>query len=82
MAFTNGWVYNLKVENPPTNAPRLIAIVLAFPIIAVLAVALRFGVRLKTGRAIGPDDWWVVWSTVSIISISSSTTMKLLTVNS
>ena len=67
MAWTKGWVYNLDVADVSTRAGRLIAICLAFPIIATLAVLLRFGVRIRTGRSVGPDDYCVLASLVSTI---------------
>ena len=59
-----GWVYNLKDPNAPTSAPRLIAIAIAFSILATLAICLRFGVRARTGKTIGLDDWAAAFSWV------------------
>jgi fucose 4-O-acetylase-like acetyltransferase len=64
-AFTTGWVYNLKEANAPTATPRLIAAALAFPMIATLAILLRFYARARNSkRNIRLDDIAVLWSLV------------------
>lgn len=60
-----GWVYNLKDQNAPTTAPRLIAICMTFSAFALLAVALRFHMRLQTEKGLWVDDYTSLFSAVS-----------------
>ena len=57
-AFTVGWVYNLRDGNATTSAGSLVGIAIAFALIATLAVALRFYVRLtRATKTLALDDW-------------------------
>lgn len=59
-----GWVYNLEDQNAPTQAPRLIAICITFSTVALLAVVLRFYVRLRTKKGLWIDDYASLFSAV------------------
>ncbi|KAF7113927.1 hypothetical protein CNMCM5793_006110 [Aspergillus hiratsukae] len=63
-----GWVYNLKSPDPHSQVPRVIAISLAFPIAALLAVLLRLYVRIHTKRAGWVDDYAALFSAVLAIA--------------
>lgn len=49
---TVGWVFNLHDE-VPSSAPKLIAIAIVFPCLALLSVVLRLGIRLRAKSAVG-----------------------------
>ena len=59
-----GWVYNLQDQNAPTSAPRLVAVALALPILATLAICLRMGIRIKSERPFALDDFAVIFGDV------------------
>ncbi|KAE8149172.1 hypothetical protein BDV25DRAFT_168015 [Aspergillus avenaceus] len=59
-----GWVYNLETADPNSHIPRVIAISLVFPIFALLAVALRFYIRIHTKRSVWLDDYASLFSAV------------------
>lgn len=59
-----GWVYNLHGEDPHSEIPRVIAICLVFSISALLAIGLRFYVRLSTNRAPWVDDYAALASSI------------------
>ncbi|RHZ73302.1 hypothetical protein CDV55_103514 [Aspergillus turcosus] len=63
-----GWVYNLKTPDPHSQVPRVIAISLAFPIAALLAVLLRLYVRIHTKRAAWVDDYAALFSAILAIA--------------
>lgn len=65
-----GWVYNLDTPDPNSDIPRVIAICLVFPIAAVLAVCLRFYVRLRTKRAPWWDDYCALIASLLAIAYS------------
>ncbi|CEJ57789.1 hypothetical protein PMG11_06469 [Penicillium brasilianum] len=59
-----GWVYNLYGEDPHSEIPRVIAICLVFSISALLAIGLRFYVRLSTNRTPWVDDYSALASSI------------------
>lgn len=63
-----GWVYNLKTPDPHSHVPRVIAISLAFPIAALLAVLLRLYARIYTKRAAWVDDYAALFSAILAIA--------------
>ncbi|PWY72291.1 hypothetical protein BO70DRAFT_320500 [Aspergillus heteromorphus CBS 117.55] len=52
-----GWVYNLHTTDPHSHVARVVGLCLAFSILACVAVALRFYVRVHTKRRIWCDDF-------------------------
>ncbi|KAJ5608856.1 hypothetical protein N7528_009423 [Penicillium herquei] len=52
-----GWVYNLHRTDPNSSISEVIAISLVFAILALLAVCLRFYVRLRSNRLPWYDDY-------------------------
>ncbi|OQD90411.1 hypothetical protein PENANT_c001G08835 [Penicillium antarcticum] len=56
------WVHNLHKPDPDTKIGRVIAICVVFPTLALLAVCLRFYVRLTTKRTPWWDDYTVLAS--------------------
>ncbi|KAJ5355019.1 uncharacterized protein N7496_012231 [Penicillium cataractarum] len=59
-----GWVYNLHGEDPHSEISRVIAICLVFSISALLAIILRFYVRLSTNRTPWVDDYAALASSI------------------
>lgn len=59
-----GWVYNLHKPDPNSKVAQVIAICLIFPLLAFLAVILRFYVRRRTERSLWVDDYAVLGSTI------------------
>lgn len=51
------WVYNLHSHDPGDETVLVIVVNLVFPILALLAVALRFYVRRFTNRSPWVDDY-------------------------
>lgn len=60
------WVYNLSSPDPHSHVPRMIAINLIFPLLAVLAVAFRFFVRFRLKRTPWVDDYAALSSAVLV----------------
>lgn len=52
-----GWVYNLHRTDPNSSIPEVIAICLVFAILSLLAVGLRFYVRIRIKRMPWYDDY-------------------------
>lgn len=52
-----GWVYNLQHADPKSSIPEVIAICLVFSIFSLLAVCLRFYVRVRSKRLPWYDDY-------------------------
>ena len=71
-SLTVGWVYNLHDPAATTTAPRLITIAIIFSVLATLAIALRFTVRLRSVAGLGLDDAAVLSSCVRNAPRSSS----------
>lgn len=59
-----GWVYNLHREDPNSEIPRVITICLVFSISALLAICLRFYVRILTRRTPWVDDYAALASSI------------------
>ncbi|KAJ9602386.1 hypothetical protein H2200_013241 [Cladophialophora chaetospira] len=59
-----GWVHNLHDPNAVTRAPRLIAICAVFSGFALLAIVLRFYVRLRSKRNPWYDDYATLFSAI------------------
>ena len=65
--YTVGWVYNLQDENAISDAESLIAVAVTFSVIATVAVALRFYVRLsRASKTLALDDWIALVAVVSL----------------
>ncbi|KAJ5559067.1 hypothetical protein N7535_009068 [Penicillium sp. DV-2018c] len=56
------WVHNLHETDPDSRIRRVIVMCVVFPILALLAVCLRFYVRFRTKRAPWGDDYAVLIS--------------------
>jgi hypothetical protein len=56
------WVHNLHSPDPDDHTPRIIAVCVAFPVAACVAVALRFHVRVWAKRSVGIDDFAALFS--------------------
>ncbi|KAJ5633369.1 hypothetical protein N7490_009708 [Penicillium lividum] len=52
-----GWVYNLNEKDPNSEIPKVIGICLAFSILSLFAVCLRFYVRISRNRSLWIDDY-------------------------
>ena len=66
--YTVGWVYNLQDENAVSDAESLITVAITFAVIATLAVALRFYVRLtRASKTLALDDWIALVAVVRIV---------------
>ncbi|KAJ5120745.1 uncharacterized protein N7515_010133 [Penicillium bovifimosum] len=56
------WVHNLHGSDPHSRIGRAIVMCVVFPVLALMAVCLRFYVRLRTKRAPWVDDYAVLIS--------------------
>ncbi|KAE8358530.1 hypothetical protein BDV27DRAFT_150364 [Aspergillus caelatus] len=61
-----GWVYNLEKPDPHSDFGQVIAICLVFTIAALLAVALRFYIRIHTKRSLWLDDYAALYSALMV----------------
>jgi hypothetical protein len=68
-----GWVYNLETPDPKSEINQVIAISLVFPIAALLAVALRFYIRIHTKRSVWLDDYAALYSAVMVSGYGGNT---------
>jgi hypothetical protein len=59
-----GWVYNLNERDPNSEIPKVIAICLVFSILSLLAVCLRFYVRISNNRLPWIDDYAALASSI------------------
>ncbi|KAJ5454024.1 uncharacterized protein N7458_004980 [Penicillium daleae] len=59
-----GWVYNLHRSDPNSEIPRVITICLVFSTSALLAICLRFYVRISTNRTPWVDDYAALASSI------------------
>ena len=59
-----GWVHNLAHPDAHSHVARVIAICLTFSISAVIALLLRFYIRLHSKRALWLDDYSAACSAV------------------
>lgn len=59
-----GWVYNLHRVDPNSEIPRVITICLVFSISALLAICLRFYVRISRHRTPWVDDYAALASSI------------------
>lgn len=60
------WVYNLPSPDPHSHVPRVIAICIIFPLLALLSVAFRFFVRIRLQRTPWVDDYAALSSAVLV----------------
>ena len=60
--------------------PTILGLSIAFPILSILAVLLRFKARTITRAKLGADDWTIAAALVgySVLSCSSIVLMKFL----
>lgn len=77
-----GWVHNLHTPDPNSEVPRVIAICLVFPIVAFLAVCLRFYVRLRVQRKPWVDDYAVLASSILTFAYAGITIARELSSSS
>ncbi|KAE8379333.1 hypothetical protein BDV26DRAFT_169359 [Aspergillus bertholletiae] len=68
-----GWVHNLEKPDPHSEVSQVIAVSLVFTIIALLAVALRFYIRIHTKRPLWLDDYAALYSAVMVTGYCAST---------
>ncbi|KAF7591206.1 hypothetical protein BBP40_001865 [Aspergillus hancockii] len=68
-----GWVYNLEKPDPHSEINQVIAISVVFPIAALLAVVLRFYIRIHTNRSVWLDDYAALYSAVMVSGYSGIT---------
>ncbi|KAE8165061.1 hypothetical protein BDV40DRAFT_259305 [Aspergillus tamarii] len=61
-----GWVYNLEKPDPHSEFGQVIAICVVFMIAALLAVALRFYIRIHTKRSLWLDDYAALYSALMV----------------
>lgn len=66
-----GWVYNLHGSDPDSDIPRVITICLVFSISALLAISLRFYVRLTTNRTPWVDDYAALASSIFALAYAA-----------
>lgn len=77
--YTVGWVYNLQDENATTDAGSLITVAITFAVIATLAVALRFYVRLsRVSKSLALDDWIALIAVVRVILSVAQVEVRLI----
>lgn len=53
-----------------TQQPTIWGLGIAFPIIAIIAVVLRFQVRRIKGQKLGSDDWTIVIALILGIAVT------------
>ncbi|KAE8348187.1 hypothetical protein BDV28DRAFT_164873 [Aspergillus coremiiformis] len=70
------WVYNLERPDPNSDTLEVITICLVFPITALVAVALRFFIRIHTKRSIWLDDYAALYSAVMVSGYSGNTILQ------
>lgn len=75
------WVYNLASPDPKSEVPRVIAICLVFPVVALLAVAFRFFVRLRLKRTPWLDDYAVLSSALLVAAYGAVTIARTFILN-
>ncbi|KAB8232066.1 putative integral membrane protein (Pth11) [Aspergillus alliaceus] len=68
-----GWVYNLEKSDPHSEIPQVVAICVVFPFAALVAVALRFYIRIQTKRSLWLDDYAALYSAVIVSGYGGNT---------
>ncbi|GAB1200648.1 hypothetical protein APSETT444_010022 [Aspergillus pseudonomiae] len=71
-----GWVYNLDKPDPHSEIAQVIAVLLVFTIAALLAVALRFYIRIHTKRALWLDDYAALYSAIMTAGYCASSILQ------
>lgn len=71
-----GWVYNLDKPDPHSEISQVIAVLLVFTIAALLAVALRFYIRIHTKRALWLDDYAALYSAIMTAGYCASSILR------
>ncbi|KAB8260881.1 hypothetical protein BDV32DRAFT_149042 [Aspergillus pseudonomiae] len=71
-----GWVYNLDKPDPQSEISQVIAVLLVFTIAALLAVALRFYIRIHTKRALWLDDYAALYSAIMTAGYCASSILQ------
>jgi hypothetical protein len=66
-----GWVYNLHRSDPNSEIPRVITICLVFSTSALLAICLRFYVRISTNRTPWVDDYAALASSIFAVAYAA-----------
>lgn len=66
-----GWVYNLVTPDPNSHIDRVIAICLTFSISAILAIILRFYIRIWVKRSVWLDDYAALFSAMMGMAYAS-----------
>lgn len=59
-----GWVHNLQAPDPNNHIARVIAVCMTFASASLVAVALRFHVRIWIRKAVWIDDYAALLSAV------------------
>lgn len=59
-----GWVHNLHAPDPNNHIARVIAVCMTFASASLVAVALRFHVRIWVRKAVWIDDYAALLSAV------------------
>ena len=62
--YTLGWVYNLGSVPATSDARGIIALAVVFALVALLSVAFKIGIRLRTIGSVGWDDISIAFSSV------------------
>ena len=71
-----GWVYNLEKPDPHSEFGQVIAICVVFMIAALLAVALRFYIRIHTKRSLWLDDYAALYSALMVTGYGVSSVYR------
>lgn len=64
-----GWTYNTENPDAVTNAPTIAAVGITFTTVSFFVVALRVYVRGWMIKAVGADDWIMIFTWVSLMHI-------------
>jgi hypothetical protein len=57
-----GWVHNLQEPDPNNHIARVIAVCMTFASVSLIAVALRFHIRIYVKKAVWIDDYAALFS--------------------
>lgn len=66
-----GWVHNLQARDPNDHTARVIAVCMVFASASLIAVALRFHVRIWVKKAVWMDDYAALFSAVLTMAYAS-----------
>lgn len=56
-------------EQPSLITDGLISVSVIFPILSLFSILVRFRARQVSKQKLGPDDWWIIASWVSLSAL-------------